>query len=382
MLLVGTACRTAPAGPPLPDLGDLFLVGFLGTTLGGAPDAERLLCQARVGGIILLEAANVVDPAQLAGLTTDLQQRARECAGRSLLIAVDAEGGLVMRLSPRAGYAPTLSHRDLGDANDLTLTELEARRIGGMLRAAGINWNLAPVVDVGYNPANPVIVGVGRSFSANPMLVAAHARAYLAGMRAAGVLTALKHFPGHGSSYADSHHGFVDVTETANADVELLPYRLLLSEGVVDAVVTAHVFNRRLDPTYPATLSRATIHGVLREQLGFGGVIVSDDMRMGAVAKHYGFDDAVVLALAAGVDLLLITSDQLDDGRSAVVVARAAIEDAVHRGRLSRETIAAALARVRVLRARAFVGDASLSRTAGPPRVPMDGLRRSALERR
>ncbi len=294
----------------------------------------------------------MVDPAQLAGLTTDLQRRARECAGRPLLIAVDAEGGLVMRLSPRAGYAPTLSHRDLGDANDLTLTEQEARRIGGMLRAGGINWNLAPVVDVGYNPANPVIVGVGRSFSANPTLVTAHARAYLAGMRAAGVLTALKHFPGHGSSYADSHHGFVDVTETANADVELLPYRRLLAEGIVDAVVTAHVFNRRLDPTYPATLSRATIHGVLREQLGFRGVIVSDDMRMGAVAKHYGFDDAVVLALAAGVDLLLITSDQLDDGRSAVVVARAGIEDAVQRGRLARETIKAALARVRALRAR------------------------------
>jgi beta-N-acetylhexosaminidase len=350
--LVATACRTAPPGPPLPDLGDLFLIGFHGTTLADAPDADRLLCQARVGGIILFETTNVVDPAQLAGLTSDLQRRARECAGRPLLIAVDAEGGAVMRLSPRAGYAPTLSHRELGEANDLTLTELEARRIGGMLRAAGINWNLAPVVDVGYNPANPVIVGAGRSFSANPRLVTAHARAYLAGMRAAGVLTALKHFPGHGSSDTDSHDGFVDVTETANPDVELVPYRVLLSEGIVDAVVTAHVFNRHLDATHPATLSRATLHGVLREQLQFRGVIVSDDMRMAAIAKHYGFADAVVLALDAGVDLLLITADRLDDGRSAVAVARAAIEGAVHRGRLSRETVAAALTRVRALRAR------------------------------
>src|SRR6185503_20009947 len=118
---------------------------------------------------------------------------------------------------------------------------------GARLREAGIAWNLAPVVDVGYNPANPVIVGAGRAFGADPDRVTAHARAYVAGMRAAGVLTALKHFPGHGSSFADSHLGFVDVSDTARPALELAPYRALLAEGVVDAVMTAHVYNRRLD---------------------------------------------------------------------------------------------------------------------------------------
>ncbi|HEU4368568.1 MAG TPA: glycoside hydrolase family 3 N-terminal domain-containing protein, partial [Methylomirabilota bacterium] len=260
LLIAVSACRTfTPPGPErlapvLPRLGDLLLVGFHGTSGEGNAELERLLCEPRAGGALLF-ARNVVDAGQVARLTRWMAGRARDCAGRPLLVAVDAEGGRVMRLGPAAGYTATLSHQDLGDGNDLTLTELEARRIGGMLRAAGIGWNLAPVADVGYNPANPVIVGSGRSFSADPARVTAHTRAYLAGMRAAGILTALKHFPGHGSSFADSHLGFVDVTDTARPELELEPYRALLAERVVDGVMTAHVFNRRLDRRYPATLS-------------------------------------------------------------------------------------------------------------------------------
>src|SRR3989475_8164830 len=133
-----------------------------------------------------------------------------------------------MRLG--AGLTATVSAGELGESNDFTLTELEARRIGRMLKSAGINWNLAPVVDVGYNPANPVIVGAARSFSANPLLVTAHARAFIQGLHAEGVLTALKHFPGHGSIYGDSHRGFLDVTDTADRCPELTPYRTLIAE--------------------------------------------------------------------------------------------------------------------------------------------------------
>jgi len=282
-----------------------------------------------------------------------MHARAQACAGRRLLIAVDAEGGRVMRLGPAAGYSDTLSHRDLGETGDLTTTELEARRIGGRLRRAGIDWNLAPVVDVGYNPANPVIVGNGRAFGAEPAAVVAHARAYLAGLHAAGVLTALKHFPGHGGSFKDSHLGFVDVTDTANAAIELVPYQALMAEDVVDSVMTAHVFNRRLDRRYPATLSRATVTGVLREQLGWRGVVVSDDLRMGAIEQHYGLDDAAVLALGAGVDVLLIADDRLPDGRSAAEVAVTALRHALASGRLAPSAVTAALARVDALRGRA-----------------------------
>jgi len=355
-LLAG--CRTGldpeRFGALNPRLGELLLVGFHGTSLAGNAPLESLLCETRVAGVILF-GRNIVDAEQTARLTRDVMARARQCTGRALLVAVDAEGGRVMRLGPGAGWTPTPSHQDLGEAGDLAQTELEARRIGGMLRDAGINWNLAPVVDVGYNPANPVVVGVGRSFGANPTLVAAQARAYIAGMHAAGILTAIKHFPGHGSSVDDSHAGFVDVTDTARPDVELVPYRLLLAEGMVDAVMTAHVYNRHLDPWVPATLSRATIDGMLRDELGWRGVVVSDDMRMGAIERHYGAGDAAVRALRAGVDLILITDDRLPGDGSASAEALKAIRRAVRRGGLPAERVEEALSRIIRLRSRLTV---------------------------
>jgi len=336
----------------LDELGQLLLVAFEGTTATDNRPLDRLLCEVRVSGVVLLADSNIESPGQLRTLTADLQRRSRECTGRPLLIATDAEGGEVMRLSPRGGWEPTLSHAELGRTGDLALTELEARRIGFMLRDAGVNWNLAPVVDVGYNPANPVIVEHGRSFAAHPLRVAAQARAYLRGLRAAAILTTLKHFPGHGSSYADSHAGFADVTETADAEVELYPYRALLGEGLVDAVMTAHVFNRHLDPDFPATLSPATLTGLLRQEVQWAGVIVSDDLRMGAIGTDYGFAEAAVQAVRAGVDLLLIGDDRLDDGRSAAVTALAALRRAVEDGRLSDARIAASLERIRRLTAK------------------------------
>jgi beta-N-acetylhexosaminidase len=354
-LLLAAACRTG--APPerlaalAPELGQLLLVGFTGTTADADSSVSRLLCEARAGGVVLF-ARNIVDGAQLAGLTAALRERARGCTGRPLLVAVDAEGGRVMRLGATAGYTETLSAADLGQANDLAVTELEARRIGARLRAAGINWNLAPVVDVGYNPANPVIVGEGRSYGANPLLVTLHAGAFIRGMRDEGILTALKHFPGHGSSFADSHRGFVDVTDTANPDVELLPYRMLIAENLVQSVMTAHVVNRRLDPQHPATLSPATITGLLRGKLGFDGPVVSDDLRMGAIEQYYGLGEAAVQALAAGVDVLLIAVDQLPDGRSGSAVVLAAIHGALADGRLDLARVESALARVATLKAR------------------------------
>ena len=358
VLVIVSGCRTGAdaarnerAARLVPRLGELLLVGFHGTALEDNPELERLLCGARVGGVVLF-ARNIVDAEQLARLTRALADRARECTGRTLLIAVDAEGGRVMRLGPGAGYTATLSHQDLGDANDLAQTELEARRIGTMLREAGINWNLAPVVDVGYNPANPVIVGVGRSFGANPARVAAQARAFIAGMHAAGLITALKHFPGHGSSLADSHHGFVDVTQTANPTVELAPYRMLLAEGLVDSVMTAHVFNRRLDRRHPATLSEPTITGLLRRELGWRGVVVSDDLRMGAIDKHYGLADAAVRAVRAGVDVVLVADDRLPCGPSAADTVIEGLRKALRRGRIAPQRVEEALTRVEAMRAR------------------------------
>jgi beta-N-acetylhexosaminidase len=350
-----TACRTAaPAAPPAfeRDLGQLLLVGFSGTELEGNVQLERLLCQVRVGAVLLF-ARNVGSESQAKALTDAIRERATACAGRAPLVAVDAEGGRVMRPGPAAGYAMTLSAGELGAANDLALTELEARRIGERLRVTGIRWNLAPVVDVGYNPANPVIVRSGRSFSADPALVTAQARVWIRGMHAAGVVTTLKHFPGHGSSFADSHQGFVDVTDTADRRLELAPYRALIGEGLADSVMTAHVFNRRLDWRYPATLSRATISGLLRRRLDYGGLVVSDDLRMGAIEKQYGVAAAAVLAARAGVDVLTIGDDRLSDGRSAAALALAELRQGLADGRLRAAQIATALDRARRFKVRA-----------------------------
>ncbi|HEV8458991.1 MAG TPA: glycoside hydrolase family 3 N-terminal domain-containing protein [Methylomirabilota bacterium] len=363
LLLLSAGCATMPEpAPPAPStlaVGDLLLVGFRGTQVEGNDEIRSLVCDVKVGGVILFERdtatgtpRNVVSPEQVGRLTRDLQALALQCTGRPLLIAADNEGGAVMRLSARLGYLPSPSARELGAAGDLALTELEARRMGGTLREAGINWNLAPVVDVAVNPANPVIVAPGRAYSTDADRVTAQARAFITGMHAAGILTALKHFPGHGSSRADSHAGFTDVTDTADPAVELAPYRALIAEGLADSVMTAHVFNRRLDPWDPATLSRFTVNRILRGWLGYRGVVVSDDLLMGAIIQNYGLEEAAVLALAGGVDVLLVSHNtgRIEDRAAQRVVT--AVERAMSEGKLSRARVAGALAHVDALRRR------------------------------
>lgn len=356
-LLAGCA-PIRPVDPALSArIGELLLVGFRGTEVEDNAELRHLLCDLNVGGIILYERdvptrgpRNISSPEQVKRLTADLRALARDCAGRVPLIAADNEGGAVMRLNARAGYPPTLGHAELGEADDVALTELEARRIGRMLRDAGIDWNLAPVVDVAANPFNTVLVQAGRTFSQSPERVTAHARAYLRGMRAAGILTALKHFPGHGSSFEDSHLGFVDVTKTADLTAELVPYRALIGEGLVDAVMTAHVFNRNVDRRHPATLSPATISGLLRKELGFTGLVVSDDLLMEGIVSRYGIEEAAVLALQAGVDLLLLSHNTLARDQSATERVLTAIRQALAAGRLSPEQVEAALVRIQAFR--------------------------------
>ena len=166
------------------------------------------------------------------------------------------------------------------------------------------------------------------------------------------MLTALKHFPGHGSTLGDSHKGFVEVPATANREAELAPYRALIAERLVDAVMTAHVVDRALDPEFPATLSRAALTGLLRGELGFDGPVVTDDLRMGAIEQRWGLETAAVTALAAGADILLIANDRLPDGGSAARAALATIQQRLVSGRLDPERIEAALARLRALKAR------------------------------
>jgi len=362
VIVEGCAAATAIEGaapkPPLP-VADLLMVGFRGSQVADNEEVRTLVCGVKVGGLILFErdaatgqSRNIVSPEQVKQLTADLQALALQCAGRPLLIAADNEGGRVMRLSTRVGYLATPAPQELGDQGDVAQTALEARRMGATLREAGINWNLAPVVDVAVNPLNPAVVTLGRTFSSDPQLVVAQARAFIQGMHEAGVLTSLKHFPGHGSSRSDSHLGFVDVTDTADLKIELEPYRALIKEGLADSVMTAHVFNRGIDPWNPATLSRYTIKRYLRGKLGYKGLVVSDDLLMGAIRQRYGLEEAAVLALQATVDMLLISQNQGKFERGAAERVVAAIRQALADGRLSQRALAASIERVRALRDR------------------------------
>ncbi len=286
----------------------MLLVGFRGLTIDDDDPVADDLLQNRIGGVIVFDydselnspRRNIASPGQLRELIADIRRRSRH----PLLVAVDQEGGKVARLKPRHGYPPLESHRFLGRADNPDLTRQQAQITAEILAEAGFNLNFAPVLDLDRNPDSPAIGRYERSFSADPETVIRHGRIFLEAMRQHGIIAAAKHFPGHGSACGDTHLGMVDTTDSWD-ECELIPYRCLIAENLISMIMCAHVFNRRLDPDYPATLSRRTISGLLRKELGFTGVIVSDDLDMKAIATHFSLERAVKLAIDAGIDLLM-----------------------------------------------------------------------------
>lgn len=298
-------------------IGQMLLIGFRGLEVQENSPIVRDIQNGRVGGVILYDydvalkqpVRNVASPEQVKKLVADLQA---VDPSMPLFVAIDQEGGRVNRLKEKYGFPPTVSQGWLGEQNDLALTASYARQTARTLAGLGVNVNFAPVVDVNVNPDNPVIGGLERSFSADPMVVAAHAREVIAAHLAEGVLTAPKHFPGHGSSTTDSHLGFTDVTSTWS-ESELVPYREILRSSGADMIMTAHVFNARLDPLWPATLSRATIQGLLRDGMRYDGVVVSDDMQMQAISDHYSLETALEQTILAGADLIIFGNNMRYD---------------------------------------------------------------------
>jgi beta-N-acetylhexosaminidase len=209
--------------------------------------------------------------------------------------------------------------------------------MAGQLARLGINLNLAPVVDLNVNPTNPIIGRLERSFSENPEEVIQHAERFIEAHHKQGVLCTLKHFPGHGSSVEDSHLGLVDVSSTWTPK-ELKPYQELIKKGMADAIMTAHVFNKHLDPDYPSTLSRRIITGILREKLNYDGVVISDDMQMGAISKIYGLETAISRAVEAGVDILAFANNSTFDsgiaGKAAGIIKKLVVSKKINLSRI------------------------------------------------
>ena len=318
-------------------IGQMVMVGFRGLTVDEKHPVVEDIRSGRIGGVVLFDydvpaksaVRNIDSPVQVKKLLAELQSY----SDVSLLTAIDYEGGRIVRLKPGFGFPETLSHQELGKNDSSAATEKQADAMGGLLRDLGFNLNLAPVVDVNLNPDNPVIGKLERSFSADPAAVTRHAAVFVRGHHSHGVLCTLKHFPGHGSSTGDSHLGLTDITETWH-ETELSPYRDLIRTGLADVVMTAHVFNSRLDPDFPATLSHAVITGILREKLGFDGVVISDDMQMGAVVEEYGFEEAVERAVNAGVDILTFANNSVFD-KDIASKAVLTIKSLIRKGRIA-----------------------------------------------
>jgi beta-N-acetylhexosaminidase len=336
----------------------MLLVGFRGLTVEESGSILSDIRDHALGGVVLFDydtptrtpVRNVASPQQLTALVAGLQA----AAATPLIVAIDEEGGLVARLDQRHGFPPTVSEQEMGERNDAAFTRQQAGAMARTLRSVGINLNLAPVVDLNVNPDNPIIGSLGRSFSADPAIVTEQATAFIGAEHAVGVKCTLKHFPGHGSSTGDTHLGVVDVTGTWSP-VELEPFRNLVSAGLPDAILTAHVFNSKLDPAYPATLSQATITGILREQLGYDGVVLSDDMQMGAIRDAFGYPDALRLAIEAGIDMLTIANQQVfEEGIVGHTIDL--IEQMVGRGQIDADRIDGSYRRILAFKANLALG--------------------------
>jgi beta-N-acetylhexosaminidase len=323
--------------------GQLISVGFEGTTAPGELLAR--IAASEVGGVMLFR-PNIVDPPQVAALVTAL--RAAAPAEAPLLVSIDQEGGLVQRLrAPATVWPPMLA---VGAAGDAARTAAVGRALGEELAAVGVGWNFAPVLDVHTNPANPVIGN--RAFGTTPEAVAAQALAFWRGLRGAGLVGCGKHFPGHGDTRTDSHLDLPVVAHDLERlrRVELAPFAAAARAGM-EALMTAHVVYPALDPDRPATLSRRIATELLRGELGFRGVLVSDDLGMKAVADRYPIEELAVGALEAGVDHLLI--------REPVARQRAAFEALVRTAEARseiRDRIAESATRVAALKAACRVG--------------------------
>lgn len=340
------------AGPSLRQtIASLLLVGFRGLTPDEAQPTRGDIAERGLGGVILFSVdqptggdRNVASPDQVRELVAVLSA----ASSRGLIVAVDQEGGQVARLGPRHGFPATPSAAEMGRASPAE-TRAAARGMAETLRAGGVTLNLAPVVDLAINPDNPIIAAIGRSFSADPAVVTDHAAAFIDAHHDLGVRCAIKHFPGQGSAGADTHLGVVDVTD-AWTEVELEPFASLIAAGGPDAVMSAHIFNARLDPAEPATLSRPTITGLLRDRLGFHGPVISDDMQMRAITDVYGYPEAVARALEAGIDLLLV-ANQIAYEPDIVADTIDIIAELVRSGRISEAQLRASAERVDRLRA-------------------------------
>ncbi len=278
-------------------IANMIIIGFKGVDLNKTTLDIESIKKYSVGGVILFS-HNLKSEKQLKNLTSNLQS----LHPKKMFIAIDQEGGRVDRLK-------TITHIKTPPADAVSkLDEKDIKQIytnlAKKMKDLGINLNFAPVVDLAVNPKNEVIYKAHRSYSIDPLKIVHISSIFIDSFKKEGIFCTLKHFPGHGSSLADSHKGFTDITKTWK-EIELLPFLKLIERKKVDFIMSAHVYNENLDTLYPATLSHNILTSLLRESMKYDGIIISDDLQMGAIRDNYTLKQSLKLSINAGVDLLL-----------------------------------------------------------------------------
>lgn len=313
-------------------IGQMLILGFPGRSVNEEWPRHiyKMIRAGEIGGVILFE-RNISSPKQVKKLNTYFKSAS---LGLVPFIAIDQEGGKVQRLHEGNGFFHTPSAKNLG-TKDPAFASLAYGNMSRQLARSGFNVNFGPVVDLNLNTTNTVLAKKQRSYGRNPDNVIKYAEAFIQAHKNAGVLTVAKHFPGHGSSKADSHKGFTDISKTW-VESELKPYAYFAATNSVDMVMVGHLYHPRFSskPGEPASLSSKAIKQELRKKLKFSGLVISDDMEMRAITKYYGFDESIVRAIAAGNDLI-IHSNNIKPDRNIAKRALKAVLKAVKENRIS-----------------------------------------------
>ena len=283
------------------EIGQMIMVGIRGTHLNDAAmmQTQSQISNGEIGGIIFFK-HNIKNSRQFRIFVKGLKALPLD---QPLFLAVDEEGGLVRRLKKSQGFEEFPAAAHVG-AN---LSASEAydvySKMAKQIHDSGLNLNLGPVVDVNINRLSPAIGQLNRSFSRDPDDVFKFGEIFIRAHNEAGVLATLKHYPGHGSSREDTHNDVTDITNTWR-NSEQLPFKRLIDSNVVDMIMAGHLFNRHVDPNYPASMSHEHIQKILRDELGYNGVVITDDLQMGAIIKRYALDEIVISAINSGCDIL------------------------------------------------------------------------------
>ncbi|BCJ78113.1 glycosyl hydrolase [Catellatospora sp. IY07-71] len=293
----------------------MLIVGFRGATVGPDDWIMRAIREQGLGGVILFDrdqltgdSRNINSPDQVTTLVDTLAG----AAPHGLIVSIDQEGGRIARLGPQNGFPATKSPAEIGATNSPPITRAWAAGMAHTLVQIGVNFDFAPVADLAVNPDNPAVAQLQRSFSADPDVVVSCCTDFIGEFRKASVRTSIKHFPGLGSATGNTDFEAVDVTDTwTRAEIE--PFQRLIAAGTVDTVMVTHFLNRKLDPERPVSLSKAVVTDLLRGQLGWDGVVVTDDMQAVAITSRYGRDEATTYALQAGVDQLVFCNQAVYD---------------------------------------------------------------------